>query len=214
MAVRERSTQVGGAGWGSPALSGVTHPRAPHIPLSSRRVRLRAVVPSDYEFLFQLAADERSGRRWRYRGLPPRPDEFARDLWQGVLVQFLVEHVQTHERLGLVVAYGESARDRRCHIAAVFREEARVWPLEAVALFVNFLFVEFGFRKLYAEMTEYNLEAFRSAVGRWMDCEGVLEDHEFHGGRYWDLYILALWRDRFDRDAERLLARITRELPS
>jgi hypothetical protein len=109
------------------------------VPLSGRRVRLRAVVASDYDFLFMLAADERTGPHWRYRGLPPRPEEFVRDLWQGVLVQFLVERIDTKERVGLVVAYEANLRDAHCHLGALFRADTRVWPLEAMVLFVNFL---------------------------------------------------------------------------
>ena len=137
-----------------------------------------------------------------------------RDLWHGVLVQFLVERVDSGERLGLVAAYGENARDGHCHLAALFRADTCVWPLEALVLFVNFLFEEFGFNKLYADVVEYNLDAFGSAVGRWMECEGVLKEHEFHGGRRWDVYLLALWRERFRRDCERLVTRVTRDLPS
>jgi RimJ/RimL family protein N-acetyltransferase len=80
-------------------------------------------------------------------------------------------------------------------------------------LFVNFLFEEFGFIKIYSDVIDYNLDAFRSVVGRWMEHEGVLRDHERHRGRRWDLHILSLWRDRFERDRERLLDRVTHQLP-
>jgi hypothetical protein len=183
------------------------------VPMRGRRVRLRAVAASDYEFLFQLSVDERTAPHWRYRGVPPRPEDFVRDLWQSVLVQFVVERLETRERLGLVTAYDANARDGHCHLAAVFRPDTRVWPLEGVFLFVNYLFAEFEFRKLYGEVIEYNLPAFESAVGRWLETEGVLRGHELHGGRRWDVHIVSLWRDRFEKDRERLLARITRPLP-
>ena len=181
--------------------------------MSGRRVRLRAVAASDYEFLFQLAVDERTAPHWRYRGAPPRPEAFVGELWDGVLTQFIVERKDGRERLGLVTAYEARARDGHCHIAAIFRPDTRIWPLESVFLFVNYLFAEFGFRKLYGEVIEYNLDAFSSAIGRWLEPEGVLRGHELHAGRYWDVHVLALWRERFDRDRDRLLARITRELP-
>ncbi len=213
MAVRDGSTPVLDGVPGLQVGLSVAHSHVPRVPLSGRRVRLRAVVASDYDFLFVLAADERTGPHWRYRGLPPRPEEFVRDLWQGVLVQFLVERIDTNERVGLVVAYEANLRDGYCHLGALFRAEMRVWPLEAMLLFVNFLFEEFGFIKLYSHVIDYNLDTFRSVVGRWMECEGVLRDHERHGGRRCDLHILALWRDRFERDRERLLMRVTEELP-
>jgi RimJ/RimL family protein N-acetyltransferase len=187
---------------------------APSVPLAGRRVRLRAVLASDYDFLFQLAVDERTAPHWRYRGAPPRPEAFIGELWDGVLTQFIVERKDQRERLGLVTAYEPLARDGHCKIAAIFRPDTRIWPLEAVFLFVNYLFAEFGFRKLYGEVIEYNLDAFASAIGRWLETEGVLRGHELHAGRYWDVHILALWRERFELDRERLLARITRDLPT
>jgi RimJ/RimL family protein N-acetyltransferase len=182
--------------------------------LAGRRVHLRAVAATDYDFLYQLAVDERTAPHWRYRGPPPRPEAFVADLWGGVLTQFLVERKDGSERLGLVTAYDAVPRDGHCHIAALFRPDTRVWPLEGMFLFVNYLFAEFGFRKLYGEVIEYNLDAFASAIGRWLEPEGVLRGHELHGGRYWDVHLLALWRERFEQDRERLLARIMRELPA
>ena len=60
----------------------------------------------------------------------------------------------------------------------------------------------------------YNLPQFASTVGRWLEHEGVLRNHELHAGRFWDVHILALWRERFEQDRDRLLARITRDLPT
>jgi RimJ/RimL family protein N-acetyltransferase len=187
---------------------------APSVPLTGRRVRLRAVLTSDYDFLFQLAIDERTAPHWRYRGAPPRPEAFVGELWDGVLTQFIVERKDRSERLGLVTAYDARARDGHCHIATLFRPDTRVWPLEAVFLFVNYLFAEFGFRKLYGEVIDYNLDPFASTIGRWLEHEGVLKGHELHAGQYWDVHVVALWRERFELDRERMLARITRELPT
>jgi RimJ/RimL family protein N-acetyltransferase len=183
--------------------------RVQPIPLSGRRVRLRAVVASDYDFLFVLATDPRTAPSWRYRSAPPRPEEFVRDLWHNVLVQYLVEHVDTGERLGLVVAYNANGRDGHCYFSALFRPDMRVWPLEGLGLFVNYLFTEFDFIKLYAEVIEYNLPAFASAIGRWLTTEGVLRAHERHFGRHWDVHLLTLWRERFEQDRQRFLRRVT-----
>ncbi|MDZ4826013.1 MAG: GNAT family protein [Actinomycetota bacterium] len=193
---------------------GTPRQSVPHVPLCGRRVRLRALAPSDYDFCYQLAVDERTAPHWRYRGAPPRPEDFVRELWQSVLVQFIVERRDGSERLGLVTAYDANTRDGHCHIAAIFRPDTRMWPLEGVFLFVNYLFAEYDFRKLYGEVIEYNLPAFASTVGRWLDSEGVRREHEYHSGRYWDVHLLALWRDRFELDRERMLRRITKDLPA
>src|SRR5262245_61152949 len=114
MPVRDRSTPLLEPRLGRLVEPRAVHVHAPSIPLSGRRVRLRAVVASDYEFLFLLSADDRTGPHWRYRGMPPRPEEFVRDLWHGVLVQYLVEDIESQERLGLVAAYDANLRDGHC----------------------------------------------------------------------------------------------------
>lgn len=177
----------------------------PHLPLRGRHVRLRGVVPSDYEFLYDLATNDATAKSWRYRSAPPRPEEFANDLWRSVVAQYVVEHLESGERLGLVTAYDANPRDRHCYIGVLFRPDARVWPIEGVVLFLNYLFEEFAFEKLYANVIEYNLPALSSIVGRWMDCEGILRGHEWHAGQRWDVHILAMWRERFERDRGRLL---------
>jgi RimJ/RimL family protein N-acetyltransferase len=210
MGAREQSPQQlrGDQAITSPAGSQQLPARVPRLPLVGRRVRLRAVSTADYDFLFDLATDDRVAMRWRYRSTPPRPDEFVRDLWQGVLAQFLVVHAETGERLGLVTAYNANARDGHCYIAVLFRPDASVWPVEGIVLFVNYLFAEFEFVKIYADVIEYNLPQLHSVVGRWMEREGVLRGHERHGGERWDVHVLALYRERFLRDADRLLRRI------
>lgn len=174
-------------------------------------MRLRPVTAADYEFLFALATDDRIANRWRYRSAPPRPEDFVRDLWHSVVVQFIVERIGTGEPLGLLTAYDASPRDRHCYIGVLFRPDVHVWPIEGVVLFLNYLFEEFAFEKLYASVIEYNLPALASVVGRWMACEAVLRGHEWHAGDRWDVHILALWRSRFEQDRERLLDTIGRQ---
>ena len=87
--------------------------------VSNSRVRLRTVTPRDYDYLYQLALDPASSFRWRYRGATPSPDEFHRNLWQGVLAQFLVQEASTNRHLGHVAAFDASHRDGWVHVAAL-----------------------------------------------------------------------------------------------
>ena len=65
-------------------------------------------------------------------------------------------------------------------------------------LFVRYLFANWAFRKLYAEVRAFNLAQFGSGIGRMFEVEGVLTEHAFHDGRYWDQYVLAVSRAGFD----------------
>lgn len=74
-----------------------------------------------------------------------------------------------------------------------------------VALLIEHLFAEFDLRKVYAEVMGPNLDAFGSGAGRLFAVEGRLIEHEFHDGRYHDMVVLAVTRERWDAHVGELL---------
>jgi RimJ/RimL family protein N-acetyltransferase len=178
--------------------------------LSGRYVALRAVTNADYEWLIRLQTAPENMIRWRYRGTTPSPEMLIQTLWQGVLAQFIVERRDTGAPIGLVVAYNPEFRHGYASLAAIFDPayEKAGWTLEATAILVAYLFESFPFRKLYLEVIEFNYERLASGAGSIFHVEGCSRDHEFHFGRYWHQYLLAIYRDEFAA----LLARLTPEL--
>lgn len=175
--------------------------------LSGRRVRLRAIEPNDFEYLYRLATSEKVGLRWRLRGTTPNPDDFIRTLWDGVFAQFLVEQ-RDGAPAGHVMCYGAHPRDGVASIGMV-ADPALLGTgmvLEAMFLFVSYLFDVGGFRKLYAEVPEYNLDQFGSGAGRYFHEEGRLRDHEWYMDRYWDVLHLAIYRDEWRTASRRVMA--------
>ena len=67
-------------------------------------------------------------------------------------------------------------------------------------LFFDYLFTVFNIRKLYAEVLEFNFGQFASGAEHVFKVEGRLTDHDWYDGRYWDMLVLALYRDDFMRD--------------
>jgi RimJ/RimL family protein N-acetyltransferase len=191
--------------------SGEETQHAAPIPTRARHVGIRPVTMADYDFLFSLAASEETGFRWRFRGGPPRPERFPDDLWSQAFVQFIVEHVKTGRPLGLATAYAANLRDRYCFISFILIPAATGgWALEGAALFVNYLFRHWGFRKLHGEVLEFNLSNFRSGIGRLFEEEGRFRDHEFFDGRYWDVVNITLWRDEWEKKSGHLMSRLLR----
>lgn len=180
-------------------------------PLVGRRVRLRPVQPSDYEYLYALATDDEVSHRWRFRGTTPSPDAFVQLLWQHSVVQFVVEHKESGRRIGHLSAFNADDRNGWCHIGVVIDPalSRTGWALESIALFLNHLFVTFGFRKLYGEVLEPAFADLASGAGRWFRVEGRLERHEFFAGRYWDLVVLALYREDWEREGVPLVEKLT-----
>jgi RimJ/RimL family protein N-acetyltransferase len=125
-----------------------------------------------------------------------------------VICNYIVERSRTKERIGLAVAYEPNLRAGCAYIAFVLAPEHQVsvWPLEALERFVDTLFRSWDFRKLYAEVYEFSLQPVLSGAGKYFDIEGRFRDHEYWDGQYWDLYRLAIYRDKFEKRPSSLLA--------
>ena len=80
-------------------------------------------------------------------------DVFLRELWAGILVQFMVCDAATGEPVGFVVAHSADLKSGFAHVAVLMSPAAmgRGWGVEAGALFITYLFATWSFRKLYAE---------------------------------------------------------------
>jgi len=169
--------------------------RAPHV-------RLRPVSSSDYEYLYGLVCHPDVACRWRYRGSPPRPDLFVRDLWEGALAGFAIVSTEQQSPCGLAIAYNADLRSGHAHGALVVDPRApRGWGIEATECFVDEMFARFELRKIYFECLDFNLDQFASGIGPWLIEEGRLTRHELFEGRHCDVHILALHRDRWRQRA-------------
>jgi hypothetical protein len=74
---------------------------------------------------------------------------------------------------------------------------------------VNYLFVNWDFRKLYAQAPEFNVPQFGSGKDRLLVEEGRLCEHVFFDGRYWDDVIFAVYRSEWERRSKPWLDAIT-----
>jgi len=181
------------AATGLPSLASRRSPLAPV--LNTHAYRLTPIEEGDLAFLYTLAVHPETSYRWRYRGNPPPPEEFTAELWGQVLVQYVARSVTTGEPAGLVVAYAADLAQGHANVGAVFTPAHAGTGLaaEVTALFVRYLFHTFRLRKLYLEVPGFNWPEVKSAAGQLFQVEGVLRDHDFYAGRYWDKYLCAIY---------------------
>jgi RimJ/RimL family protein N-acetyltransferase len=101
--------------------------------------------------------------------------------------------------VGLVVAYNADLRNQFAYIGSIFSPELINSGLGIAALdvFVRYLFATYSFRKLYAEVPEFNLPALGNRIGRLLKEEGRLRGHSYYNGRWWDQLILAIYPDDY-----------------
>jgi hypothetical protein len=73
-------------------------------------------------------------------------------------------------------------------------------------LFVDYLFQGWPYRKLYIECPEYNQDQIQSFLSL-CHMEGLLREHLFLDGRYWDLGTWSIWRDSWPQLRTALIRR-------
>ncbi|WP_169811195.1 GNAT family N-acetyltransferase [Nocardia amamiensis] len=177
-------------------------PPAPPDPLApvleSSVFRLDALQPVDTEYLYALAVRPENCFRWRYRGVPPAPERFVEELWAQVVTQYVVRRVDNNQPAGHVVAYSADRTISHAYVGAVFEPTYAGTGLaaEVITLFVRYLFRTFPFRKLYLEVPGFNWPQMSSGEGRYFQVEGLLRDHVYYAGRYWDQYVCAVYADQ------------------
>lgn len=199
----------GGNGAGTPVLDVDGRMREP-VPTTAERlvgnnVALRPVESRDYDFLFRLYTHGDHLVRYRLRGQTPSPEAFVRFVWDQVLAQFMVETKDGHT-IGIVSSFEPDFRNRYVYIAACSHEdfEASGLVLEGVGLLVSYLFTTFDFRKVYGESLESNYAQFALGEGRLFDVEGRMKQHEYIDGHYEDFVLLAIHRDAWREQHQRI----------
>lgn len=175
-------------------------------PLATDRYQLVPVRREMTEALYRLSTDPAINYRWRFRGAFPTPETFEAALWQGVVAQFIVVAHGSNDILGHVVCYGAEPAQEHAYIGAVFspRMIATGEPIQPIALFINYVFVTWNLRKLYMEVPEFNMDTLWSGAGSFFHQEACFRQHDYYAGRFWDKYVLAVYRDEMAEAMPRL----------
>jgi hypothetical protein len=175
-------------------------------PLRGRHVYLRPVNPEDYGYMRALDLGEELGVRWRFRGATPSPEQWAQ-AGGAQLAQFMVTRSSDNRPLGAAAVYQHNFQDEHAYLAvAAFDTDRNPLMVLGTALFVEYVFTCWNFRKLYLDLPEYNLPQLASGVGTLFAEEGRLREHMYYDGRFWDKLVLALYRRTWEERSGRLLA--------
>lgn len=174
--------------------------------LRSPRARLRPVMPQDVPILYVMSQDPRISSTWRFRGRTPSPDMFNLALWDRVHTQFVLCQADAAEPLGLLTCFNADMGGRHAELAVMV--EPSFWGsrelLDGLLIFLNYLFISFDFRKVYAEILPVTGERLGIAEHGLAVVEGQLRGHELYRGEWVDLLTFAIYREPFLTFAEQL----------
>lgn len=167
------------------------------------------LAPEHTAGLRNLELSEELAFRWRHGGSHPAPDQYAASLWTDVLCNFLVFDTSSSDGspIGLVSAYQPDHPNGHCRIAAARFAPSTVagrHVLRGAMLLLDHVFRGWPFRKVYFEVPEYNLPQFSSGIGTLLIEEARLADYLYLDGRYWSMCFLAMTREHWDSERQRV----------
>ncbi len=160
-----------------------------------RYTSIRPLIAEDAVWLYAAAAAEEIP--WQWQGEPVSGDGFSRSQWQSAFQQAIVESREDSAPIGHLVLYGADFHNQRAYLSVGYRSECRgrAWPLEGLAMFVDWSFDRYPFRKLYLEAFEQRLDQFSSALSRGPFVrEAVLQEYRYFRGAWSDVHVLSLSR--------------------
>lgn len=160
---------------------------------------MRPILPADHEQLYFAALEPSNGYRWRYRGRTPSIGEFVSGLSAGSLAEFVFASTTDNRLVAYCVAYEYDANAAHCTFAVQrldFGAHHDTCVIEAVGLFLNYLFETFSLRKVFADIPEYNFPSFGLLPGVFRR-EGEKADYYWYGGRHWSEITISTSRDEW-----------------
>lgn len=165
--------------------------------LEGPTIRLRNLSPTDSPVLHRLITDPAVMLRWRFRGSTPSPETIYNSLWIDTLVQFVIEDKRSSQAIGLFSCTNADFRNGSAEISLLAhpRTFGRGQGIEAAAFGIVYLFRAFPFRKLYADVPQFNYAQFSSGADKFFKIEGRKLQHEYSAGAWWDLVTLAFYRE-------------------
>ncbi len=138
---------------------------------------------------------------WINRRELPTYEVFANDLeWRlkhTILAQVMICERNDETPIGTVYAYDANLVDGYAFGTIYLPDAYRRQKIgvEALILFIDYLFAYFPLRKLYSEVYGYNQPSLSMMRAAGVVEEGCFRAHRYFGGQYADLYRFALYQD-------------------
>lgn len=186
--------------------------------LVSRGVRLREIRESDIDRFVHWRNDPNSLMMWSTNRHILDRASAINEFWQqlhGDKHIMLVAEDCDDKVVGAIYSYGAQFVDQHCFVTVYVEDEYRHLGYGPVmmALFINYLFTYFSFRKVYLEAYDYNGES-RSPIERFgFELEGTFCEHRYFDGKWHSLKRYALFRKDLGRVRSFLSRRAHRQLP-
>ncbi len=173
--------------------------------IRGRLAALRPIEREDLDALWRWLNDPAVMYFWAEPALTSR-DELESRYQAGGLggstgrVHWLLIETLEGEAIGRVGYVDLDRRNRRAEIAIQIGEPAywgRGYGRDALVAFLGHLFHELNLHKVWLRVEAFNERARRAYEACGFRRDGVLREHTFLGGRYWDSIVMSITEDEF-----------------
>lgn len=180
-------------------------PEAMGTRMEGRRVRLEPLRPRHIDSIHTLACSS----AWPFAGANLPMEQFVPYMSTAWARPFVALRTDTGHFIGVIIGAEEDLRNQTIAVAVALKPEVwgAVWPIEAVILYLRYLFEGCNFRKVYLDMTESAHDRWGGRIDRWASVEARSGEHARNGDRFEDVLRFAMYREQWDssRLAERIL---------
>lgn len=161
--------------------------------LKGKKIYLRALEPSDLDFLYLLENDE---ELWEVSNTTTPYSKFVlkkylenayRDIYEIKQLRLVICDNHTEAVLGFVDLFDFDPKHQKVGIGVVIfleKDRSKGFAMEALRMVCNYAFTHLNMHQIYANITEDNLESHRLFQKLGFEETGVKKDWIFSGGIY------------------------------
>ena len=184
--------------------------------LQGRSIYLRHCNEQDIPLLFQWRNSEEFRSKCSIRRKEISLDDFKkeleRDFHRDRHIQMMIVRKSDGKPIGTIYSYDYKKIDQYLFVTIFLPKEFQTngYGVEAVVLFLQYLFKGFPLFKIYMEVYEYNTQSLSCIRGARFAEEGRFIKHRLFNGIRYDLLRFAVYRDKNLQQIERFLRRLKR----
>lgn len=118
--------------------------------------------------------------------------------------------LNTNNPIGFINSFDYNSNDGYLNIAIFIDEKYRktVFSLETGLIFLNYLFDVYPIRKIYCTVFDYNIDSQNFLNKAGFLLEGELKEHKYFNGKYHNMKIFVLYRDKLKEISNKYKYRI------
>ncbi len=163
-------------------------------------IKLRALEPDDIDFVFETENDQGN---WRVSNnlIPYSRYEIEQfvlnsehDLMKQGQIRFIVQDIQSSERVGIADLFMEDSHNMRAGIGVIILDkfQNRGYGKESLFKIIDFAFNIHGLHQLYCHIHIDNPRSIKLFEACGFQQSGLIRDWFYFGGQFSDVYFYQL----------------------